>query len=322
MTERWSSKGGRSYPVRHGTPPPFEFFSDPRPPAGSERFGLTLGTIRVEIEGLDASLAESLANRYGPYADRGVAQPGALAVRFAREDRDDFIEPAAAPEFNPVWLACDGSRIRYVGLRLAGWFDTGLRQGEILVSRGTYEPELRALENYIRCALAWCAIERGGALVHGASLVRGGKAYLFYGESGAGKSTLAAVDTRGRVVSDDLSLLLPRAGGGLDLIGTPFRGTYEAGAPVLGRFPLVAGFRIVQGVRAEVRPASRPLVFGQLVGNLTFVAEAFRDRPDLFAAVETAFAEVPLFHLHFRKDDSYWDAIDVLEAQGTLRSKT
>ena len=52
------------------------------------------------------------------------------------------------------------------------------------------------------------------------------------------------------------------------------------------------------------------VAFGQLVGNLTFVAEAFRERPDLFASVEAAFAPVPLFHLHFRKDDSYWDAIE------------
>ena len=157
--------------------------------------------------------------------------------------------------------------------------------------------------------MAWCAAERGGALVHGASAVRDGRGYLFYGESGAGKSTLSAVNTRARIVSDDLSLVLPRPGGGLDLIGSPFRGTYEDGEPVVGRFPLAAGFRIVKADRAEVRPAERLIAFGQLVGNLTFVAEAFGARPDLFASVEAAFAAVPLFHLHFRKDDSYWDAI-------------
>jgi len=140
--------------------------------------------------------------------------------------------------------------------------------------------------------------------------VRHGKAYLFYGESGAGKSTLSDVNRRGIVVSDDLSLVLPRAAGGLDLVGSPFRGTYDAGEPVVGRFPLAAGFRIVKAGSAVVRPAPRVIAFGQLVGNLTFVAEAFRERPDLFASIEAAFAGVPLHHLHFRKDDSYWDAID------------
>jgi len=311
MTERWSSKGGRSYPARQGAPPPFEFFAVARPPAGAARFGLNLSTIRIEIEGLHASLADDLRARYGPYGDEGVPREGAaLRIRFAREERDYFIEPPDVAEFNPVWLACDDRQVRYMGHQLAGWFDTKARRGEILLTRGAFEPELRAIENYLRCAVAWCAAERGGALVHAASAVRNGKAYLFYGESGAGKSTLSAVSRRGRVVSDDLSLLLPRPEGGLDLIGSPFRGTYEEGEPVVGRFPLAAGFRIVKDVRAEVRSVPRAVAFGQLVGNLTFVAEAFRERPDLFASIEAAFAVVPLNHLHFAKDDSFWDAID------------
>jgi hypothetical protein len=297
--------------VRHGTPPPFEFFAEPRPSAGAARVALALGELRIEIDGLDASLAAALRDRYGVYADAGAPRPAAaLRVRFAREARDYFIEPPRTAEFNPVWLACDGKRIRYVGHQLAGWFDTGAQRGEILLTRGTYEPELRALENYIRCAVAWSAAERGGALVHGASAVRNGKGYLFYGESGAGKSTLSSVNSRARVVSDDLSLLLPRPGGGLDLVGSPFRGTYEGGEPVVGRFPLAAGFRIVKDAQAAVRPQPRAIAFGQLVGNLTFVAEAFRERPDLFASIEAAFAGIPLLHLHFKKDDSYWDAID------------
>ena len=311
MNLRWSSKGGKSYPVRHGTPPPFEFFAERRPPAGGERFTLALDEVCIAIEGLDGPLASMLSERYGPYADGSARPPkSALRVRFAREACDYFIEPPDTAEFNPIWLACDGTRVRYVAHQLAGWFDSSTGAGEVLLSRGVYEPELRALENYVRCAVAWRAAERGGALVHAASAVRNGKAYLFYGESGAGKSTLSAASTRARVVSDDLSLVLPRPGGGLDLVGSPFRGTYEGGEPVVGRFPLAAGFRIVKADRAEVREARRVIAFGQLVGNLTFVAEAFRERPDLFAAVEAAFATVPLFHLHFRKDDSYWDAID------------
>ena len=311
MREGWSSKGGRSYPVRHGTPPPFEYFAQPRSPAGTARCGLTLSAIRLEIEGLDAELAAALRARYAPYADDAATPDhAALRIGFAREALDYFIAPPAEPEFNPVWIACDGSRIRYVGHRLAGWFDAGKRRGGIVLARGSFEPELRALENYVRCAVAWCAVERGGALVHAASAVRDGKAYLFYGESGAGKSTLSAVNRRATVVADDLSLVLPRPGGGLDLVGTPFRGTYEDGAPVVGRFPLAAGFRLVKAERAEVRSVPRTLALGQLVGSLTFVAEAFRERPDLFASIEAAFAGIPLRHLHFTKDESYWDAID------------
>ena len=311
MTERWSSKGGRAYPARRGSPPPFAFFEARRDAAGRERVVLGFDALRIALGGLDATISGVLRGRFASYvvADEGSASSD-LSVTFAREARDYFIDPPPEAEFNPVWIACDGTRVRYSAYTLAGWFDTASRDGAVLLGRGTYEPELRALENYLRCATAWCAAARGGAFVHGASAVRGGRGYLFFGESGAGTSTLSAFSGGARVVSDDLSLLLPRPGGGLDLVGSPFRGTYEEGAPVVGRFPLAAGFRIVKSDRAAVRPVPRPVIFGQLVGNLTVVAEAFRDRPDLFAAVDAAFSGTPLFQLEFRKDESYWDAID------------
>lgn len=313
MTERWSSKGGKFYTSRRGTPPAMDLFDRFRSPAGASTLPLALDRLGIVLQGLDAALAETLRNRYGVYVDdRLERDAAALVVDVTRDPMPYFIEPPppGQTEFNPVWLAFEGTRVRYCGYTLAGWFDTASRRGQAVLGTGPYEPEPRAVENYIRCAVAWSAAERGGALVHGASAVRDGKGYLFFGESGAGKSTLSEVNRRAAIVSDDLSLLLPREDGGLDLVGSPFRGTYEGGDPVVGRFPLVAGFRIVKAASAAVREAPRAIVFGQLVGNLTFVAEAFPERADLFQQVERAFAKIPLHHLEFRKDDSYWDAID------------
>ncbi|HJQ98702.1 MAG TPA: hypothetical protein VJ826_10350 [Candidatus Polarisedimenticolaceae bacterium] len=311
MTRRWSSKGGAFYPSRQGEPPPMSFFERDRPAAGGSTSALALDELGLILRRLPDDLAGFMRQRYGPYVNDALDPASAdLVVDASADPTPYFIEPPREAEFNPVWIALEGTRVRYCGYTLAGWFDTATRRGAIVLGAGAYEPGPRALENYIRCAVAWCAAERGGALVHGASAVRRGKGYLFFGESGAGKSTLSEVNRRAAVVSDDLSLLLPRPGGGLDLVGSPFRGTYEGGEPVVGRFPLAAAFRIVKAEAAAVRPAPRPVVFGQLVGNLTFVAEAFPQRSDLFARVEHAFARVPLFHLEFRKDDSYWDAID------------
>jgi len=162
----------------------------------------------------------------------------------------------------------------------------------------------------VRAAVAWQAASRGGALVHAASAVHRGGGYLFFGPSGAGKSTLSAANRRARVVSDDLSLVLPGAEGSLELVGSPFRGTYEGGEPVEGRFPLRAGFRLIQADEPAVTEVSRPRVLGELVGNLPFVAEEFKSRPDLFRRVTEAFQAVPLRHLAFAKDERYWDAIE------------
>lgn len=289
------------------------FFEGPSVPSGSESVRIDLGGLSIGIDGLDPELAGILYERYTPYASKAdsadaAGTPG-LRVAFTREDREYFIEPPSKPELNPVLLACDTDRVRYLGYRLAGWFDTSGGRGQIRLARGGYEPEVRAIENYVRAAVAWQAASQGGALVHSASAVWKGRGYLFYGPSGAGKSTLSSHNRRASVVSDDLSLVLPARDGGLLLVGSPFRGTYLGGPPVRGAFPLMAGFRIVKATKAEVREVPRVRVFAELVANLPFVADSFPQRPDLFEAFERTFADLPLFHLHFRKDESYWDEI-------------
>jgi hypothetical protein len=285
------------------------FFDSPRPKLGERSLGIALGELQLALSGLDPDLESRLERRYAPFRATHLDPQVTLCVDVLREDDDYFIEPAPRPEFNPVLLDCEGTRVRYLGYRVAGWFDAGPGRGQLLLSRGSFEPAERAVENYIRASVAWLAAARGGALVHAASAVLDGRGYLFYGESGAGKSTLASCNRRARIVSDDLSLVLPGAGGGLDLVGSPFRGTYEDGETVTGRFPLVAGFRIVKDSRAEVRPVPRARAMAELVGNLPFVAEAFAKRPDLFERLQRGFGSLPLSHLHFRRDESYWDAI-------------
>ncbi len=315
MTEENATSRGGTYRLRRGTPPPMEFFREERRSPGARAVRLTLGTVRVELAGLDDRRAEELLRRFGPYVasvtgPREEEGPRILRAAVGIEDREYFIEPPERAEFNPVFVAVDGSRVRYLGYKVAGWFDTREHDGTLLLSRGTFEPDVRAIENYVRVAVAWRAAEMGGALVHAASAVRNGRGYLFYGESGAGKSTLAASTRRATIVSDDLSLVLPSEDGTPHLVGSPFRGTYEGGPPVLGSFPVAAGFRIVQATTAEVRQVARIRALSELVGNLPFVADSFGRRPDLFPKIQATFSSVPLAHLHFRRDDSYWDAIE------------
>ena len=285
------------------------YFRKTRPPLGDRSITIALDEVSISLGGLDDGLAERLLSRYAPYASASDGASASLRVRLFSDERPYFIDPPDVPEVNPVLLACDGRRVRYLGYQVAGWFDSAGGEGQIVLARGTFEPDVRAIENYVRSATAWLAAERGGALVHAASAVLGERGYLFYGPSGAGKSTLSACNTRARILSDDLSLVLPAAGGGLDLTGSPFRGTYTGGPPVVGRFTLVAGFRIVKAPFAEVRSAPRVRVFAELVANLPFVVDAFPTRPDLFERFERTFANLQLSHLHFRKDDSYWEAI-------------
>jgi hypothetical protein len=296
---------------RPSVPWPVSRIPDAGIAAGDASFGLVLDAVRIRLSGLDDALCEGLHERFGAYAAQlDPADAGALHVEVGLEDRAYFIDPPESPEPNPVLVAVDASTVRFMGYRVAGWVRPEEGRGVLRLAHGDYEPAERAVENYIRCAVAWRALLHGGAFVHAASIVHRGSGYLFFGHSGAGKSTLASCDRRGRVVSDDLSLVLPGRERGLDLIGTPFRGTYEGGAPVVGRFPLRAGFRLVQASAARVREVPRTVAFSGLVANLPFVVDALDARPGLLDSISRAFADVPLRHLDFRRDDSFWEAIE------------
>ena len=297
------------YPSRSGEPPPRAFFEQPRKALGDRRFVLALGPITIALERLDEKRESELRTRFGAYEGQGEPPPSALRVELGIEDRAYFLSPPEKPELNPVFLGFDADgAIRYLGYKTAGWFDPIRRTGVLLLSRGTYEPDVKAIENYLRVAVAWLAATSGGALVHAASAIWQGKAYIFYGESGAGKSTLAESNKRGQIVSDDLTLVLPDQNKKLHVVGSPFRGTYEGGPPVHGMFPLAAGYRLIKADEAAVEQIPRSRGLAELVGNLPFVAEAVEHRPEVLAGIAKAFEGVPLAHLEFKKgDDGWWE---------------
>ncbi len=301
---------------RKTPPPPPAFFENERPTLGSRGIRLTLGTLALHLEGLDDSIADGLIARFAPFATdlgtdlaSGAGDPAAT-LRFAREELPHFIEPPASLSPNDVRLLYDAAsgRVSYMGYCLAGWFDSDGGCGTALLSRSSFETPEQAIDNYVRSVIAWQSIAMGGALVHAASAVFQDRGYLFYGESGAGKSTLSNHNTRGRILSDDLSLTLPDPSGRLCVVSSPFRGTYK-GPQVDGMFPLSAGFRLIQSPAARVEAIPRVLALSQFIGNLPFVADSFSRRPDLFDRIQQTLEPIALAQLHFRKDETYWDAI-------------
>jgi hypothetical protein len=289
-------------------PPNADHFRADYSQLGDQELTIEIGGLQIRMFGLSPELSMAMRERY----DRFVAEEfnGGLSVELCAAGRDYYIDPPEQSEFNPVHLICDGDVVRFISYTLAGIFETTGTRGRLLVADGDIEPADRAIENFVRTAIAWRAAEIGGALVHAASAVWDGRGYLFYGESGAGKSTLSACNRRATIISDDLSLVIPGDDGQPLLAGTPFRGTYEEGERVVGRFPLVAGFRLVQAAESRVEEVPRIRALSELIGNLPFVAEGFVKRPDLFDKVQRGFAQLPLRHLHFsNRDDGYWDAI-------------
>ena len=91
-----------------------------------------------------------MAERYGPYAGTSPDAGPGLTVRLGLEERDYFIDPPEAPALNPVLLACDGERVRYLGYRVAGWFACCPRPRESLFSKLRVHVRLNRTSSEIR----------------------------------------------------------------------------------------------------------------------------------------------------------------------------
>jgi len=295
----------------HVSPPSRGAFGAWTRPAGSRAARVDVSGIAVEFEGLPDALADRMAAAYARYIGPPTGEGRPMRVRVYETPVDYFVPPGITDR---VWetyrmhTALEDGVFRTASYRLASWIDVARREGALALGTGELDPAPRALENFLRSTVAWLAIDDGGFFLHGASIVRGGRAYLFYGPSGAGKSTLAAMNTEGDVISDDLTLVLKR-GDALVASGGPFRGTYTQGAPVVGTFRVAGFYRLRKDSLTEVRPDDGGC-FADLVGNLPFVVDQLPRHPHVLDRVRSQVEGERFRYLHFRKDEDFWKAID------------
>jgi hypothetical protein len=155
--------------------------------------------------------------------------------------------------------------------------------------------------------LTWMLLPRAGFLLHAATVVRKGRAYLFTGKSEAGKSTVASLAPQGSVLTDELSLVR-REDGVWRAYGTPFWGEFRAGDSNTSA-PIAGIFRLVQAKENRVI-LLRPVEFLRaMIGNLLFFSQQPADSQRLLEIVSQAAQELSGYTLEFRKDPTFWEIL-------------
>jgi hypothetical protein len=169
-------------------------------------------------------------------------------------------------------------------------------------------PNPYSLDSVLRIVHSLILAGRGGFLLHAASAICEGRAYLFSGVSGAGKTTmtrLAPPDVT--LLTDEVSYIQPAAGG-YAAFGTPFAGELaKAGencsAPISGLFFLE------KGPDNRVEDISAPDSMRRLLRNILFFAE---DPVLVEKLLQTAcdfVSRVPVRRLTFYPDARVWDTV-------------
>jgi hypothetical protein len=266
------------------------------PTAATDAVSIEIGGMTIAVRTLDSSFRRLIENRYAGFV--GNSRNSNLEFEF------DLFEPS------------DCSAVDH-GLEVR------MDAGEWLLTRGDFRARWNPKTSYghIRQACSPYAIDcvlrivhslalakQGGFLVHAASAIRGGKAFLFSGVSGAGKTTIS------RLAPPDVTLLtdeiscVRREGNRYVACGTPFAGEL-ARVGENQSAPLSTVFLLEKGLENRIEPIGATDAVQRLLRNILF----FADDPGLVEAVFQAACEfvslVPIRRLVFVPDQRVWDII-------------
>jgi hypothetical protein len=264
-------------------------------------------TACVEIGGIPISLSTSDNVFYGlllqRYQDFLSLTPPEFALEF------DIIEPRPASD-DDVRVRRDGEEwLLERGDFFARW-DPRTGKGMVRQNANPY-----SLDSVLRILHSLILARRGGFLLHAASAICDGRAFLFSGVSGAGKTTMTRIATPDvTLLTDEISYIRPDKRGDYQAFGTPFAGELaKAGANTSA--PIGALFFLEKGPSNRIDDVPSAEAVRRLMRNILFFAEDPNLVEELLATACAFVATLPIRRLTFYPDSRVWDDIRRFEQE-------
>lgn len=281
---------------------------------------LRIGSLAIEISGLDDRLDELVARNYGGFLAGGGDEPTVnlrsrpAGLRVLRTERERFLYlPRAEGRSEEARLdARFGDRgVELWSYFFALGFDRDADFGSLLLCEGADLDLTQAIENALRFFVSTLALRQGGFLLHSSGVVKEGRAVVFFGPSGAGKSTTASHAPGCERLGDDLVLLEPWRESAYRACGVPFRGSFVGDERNSSECaPLALACRLVQDDENRLEDTSKPVQAAELVSQLPFLLDDAVLRERAMQSVRAFVGVVPVKRLHLKADASYWSVLD------------
>jgi len=256
---------------------------------------IEVGEMPVRVNTTDANFLAMLETRYAGFV---------ASVQYPAIDFDvELIPPAVVdPDADVAVTRRAGRWSLQRGDFRAEW-EPSSRRGRIRQSANPY-----SIDAVLRILHTLVLAREGGFLLHSASAVRNGKAFLFAGVSGAGKTTIARLAPADVTLLTDEISYVRRQDAGYVAYGTPFTGELAKLGENISA-PISALYLLAKGEENRTDLVSSGEAARALLANMLFFAE---DEELVQSAFHTAFdfvSRIPLLRLTFVPDARVWELI-------------
>ena len=262
-----------------------------------ERLSLAIeiGGMPVRVRTSDPDFLSLLENRYAGF----VSDSEDAEIEF-----DVDLQPSrfADPDAEVSVTGQQGRWTLRRGDFLAEWEATA-RRGWIRQTANPY-----SIDAVLRIVHTLVLAKHGGFLLHSASAIRDGRAFLFAGVSGAGKTTIARLaPPDATLLTDEISYVRP-GGKGYSAFGTPFTGELaKLGENVSA--PVRALYLLAKGHENRIEAMAPAEAARSMLGNILFFAQDEELVQAIFRSTFDFVSRVAVSKLTFVPDARVWELI-------------
>jgi len=256
---------------------------------------IAIGDIAIRLNTCDPEFLALLHNRYARFV-----KPEALA----EFDFDMDLLPSTFldPE---VDLTVSQRAGRWVLDRgdFRAEFEPASGHGRIRQTANPY-----SIDAVLRILHTLMLARQGGFLLHSASAIRNGKAFLFAGVSGAGKTTISRLAPADATLLTDEISYVRKCDDTYVAFGTPFAGELARVGENCSA-PVEALYLLAQGPHNLMEPVAAADAGRELLANMLFFAEDQEFVHKAFNAACNFVDRIPVFRLTFVPDARVWEMI-------------
>ncbi len=262
-----------------------------------DRFNVVIeiGGIAARVTATDLAFLHMLENRYAGFIS-------------SRTDADfdfqvDLGEPGIADPDADVSVNYHSGCWSFERGDFRAEWEPATRTGRIRQTPNPY-----SMDAVLRILHSLLLAKQGGFLLHAASAIRNGRAFLFAGVSGAGKTTMARLAPPDAALLTDEISYVTKQDGGYFAVGTPFFGELARAGENL-RAPIECLYLLAKGPENKIEPIAGAEAVGALLGNILFFARDPRFVKLVFDAALDFVSHLPVRRLTFVPNARVWELI-------------